>query len=162
MPAKLRSLNDAFVHELRDILGAEKQVVKALRMTSRRASSEELRTALAEHLDQTEGQIGRIERAFQSIGETVRAKSCAAMTGILEEGVEALRKADTDILDAMLIGISQKVEHYEIAAYGTLCSWAKELGHEEAGMLLHQNLDEEKQADERLVQIAGRLNQRVA
>jgi ferritin-like metal-binding protein YciE len=155
----LRSLEDCFQDELRDILSAEKQLVKALPKMAKGAESEELRAAIEEHLEETKGQVERLEKVFESIGKSARAKKCEAMEGLLEEGEELLEEdAEEGVLDAMIIAAAQKVEHYEIATYGTLCTWAKLLGHDDALQLLKENLAEEKTADEKLTQIASEVN----
>jgi ferritin-like metal-binding protein YciE len=151
----LRSLADCFVDELRDVLSAEKQLMKALPKMAKATENEELQSAFEMHLEETEKQIERLEAVFDSIGETARAKKCVAMEGLIEEGRELMdHEADPSALDAMLIGAAQKVEHYEIATYGTLCTWAKLLGYDDALDLLLETLAEEKAADEKLTAIA--------
>jgi ferritin-like metal-binding protein YciE len=152
-------LRDAFVAEMRDILGGEKQIQKGLRKMMQNASNEDLREAFQEHLHQTEGQIDRLEQAFQSIGEKPRGKHCPGIAGIIEEGEEIMGEAvEPEVLDAMLIAGAQKVEHYEIATYGTLCTWGEQLGFEEAVDLLKENLREEKETDEKLTELAQQVN----
>ena len=150
-----QTLHELFVEELRDMYDAEKRLIKALPKLAKHAQSDELRTALTEHLRQTEKQATRLEQVFKTIGETPKGKKCDGMIGILEEGnamVEELEEGP--ILDAALIAGCQKVEHYEIASYGTLAYFAELMGHERAKELLGTTLDEEKAADEKLNMIA--------
>jgi ferritin-like metal-binding protein YciE len=155
----LDSLADAFYDELRDVLSAEKQLTKALPKMAKNASSPDLKKAFEHHLKETERQIERVEQAFEETGKAARAKTCEAMSGLIEEG-EGLIKEDGDpmVKDAMLIAAAQKVEHYEIATYGTLCTWAELLGYPKALKLLKQNIDEEETADKKLSQIAKSIN----
>ena len=151
----MKNLEDLFHGLLQDVYYAEKQLLKTLPKMAKKASSEELAQAFTTHRDQTEGQIGRLEQAFEMIGKTPRAKKCDAILGIIEEGKEVMEEAEDDeVLDAGLIGAAQAAEHYEIARYGTLCAWAKQLGKPQLARLLHQTLEEEKQTDELLTQIA--------
>ena len=157
MPTK--DLQDALLEEMRDMLSAEKQITKALRKMARKASHDELRVGFEEHLEQTEGQIERLERAFETLEQKPRSKRCEAMEGILEEGEHVMEQAEKgDVLDAMMIAAAQKVEHYEIASYGTLQTWAKSLGFKEAERLFRETLDEEKQTDSRLTKLATKIN----
>lgn len=159
----LNNLADAFYDELRDILSAEKQLVKALPKMAKAASSEQLREAFQEHLQETEEQVQRVESAFEDTGKSARAKTCEAMKGLITEAEEMLsEKADPQVRDALLIAAAQKVEHYEIATYGTLCTWAKILGYENAVELLKQNLSEEQSADEKLTSLAEAVNEEAA
>jgi ferritin-like metal-binding protein YciE len=152
---KLASLEDAFMTELRDMYNAESQLVKALPRMAKAASAPELQSAITEHLEQTRGQIERLEQVFDTLGARVRGKKCLAMEGLVEEGKELISEdAEPGVMDASIIAAAQKVEHYEIASYGTLCAWAKQLGHDDAAQLLSQNLEEEKMADQKLSQIA--------
>jgi ferritin-like metal-binding protein YciE len=148
-------LHDLFLDELADMLHAERQITKALPKLIKAAEAEELRTALQDHLAETQQQINRIEQVFASLGEKVEAKPCKGMQGILEEGDEMVKEMkDTTALDAAIISGGQKVEHYEIASYGTLVAWAEKMGHDEAARLLGESLAEEKAADEKLTEIA--------
>lgn len=156
----LHNLEDAFYEELRDVLSAEKQITRALKKMIKKASNEHLKEAFEEHLEQTDGQIARLEQVFETLGRPARSRHCDAMAGILEEGKSAMEDAEeADVLDAMMIAGAQKVEHYEIASYGTLCAWAKLLGHNDAAKLLQQTLTEEKETDEKLTRIATEVNQ---
>lgn len=148
-------LHDLFVDELRDILGAEKQLLKGLKKMADTAVSNELKTAFKNHYSQTEGQIERLKQAFSSIGLTARGKKCKAMEGLLEEADEIIESFEGDeALDAALITAAQKVEHYEIASYGCLVTFAKLMEHTEAEQLLQATLDEEKETDVLLTEIA--------
>jgi ferritin-like metal-binding protein YciE len=152
---KLQSLEDLLVYEVKDLMSAEKQLVKALPKMAKGASHEVLRAAFEEHLEQTKTHVQRLEEVFKILGRTARAETCKAMEGLIKEGGEVLEEeGDETVKDAALIGAAQRVEHYEIAAYGTTRTLAEILGHTEAVELLQQTLDEEKEADERLTQIA--------
>jgi ferritin-like metal-binding protein YciE len=155
----LDTLADAFYDELRDVLSAERQLVKALPKLAKEANSTELQRAIKDHLKETEAQVERVERAFEDTGKAARAKTCEAMQGLIEEAEKMLKEeAEPAVRDAVIIGCAQKVEHYEIATYGTLCTWAKTLGYSDALDLLKQNIDEEKAADETLSEIAESIN----
>ncbi len=155
MPASIKSLEDAFVHELQDILHAEQQILKALPKMTKKASSPELQDAFEEHTRQTEEQVNRVKQAFQSIGRTSKAEKCEGISGIIKEGESVMKSsAEPEVLDAELIAAAQKVEHYEIAAYGTVCEWAEQLGFDEAHELLGLNLSEEKETDLKLSELA--------
>jgi ferritin-like metal-binding protein YciE len=152
---KLDSLENLFVHELKDLLSAEKQLVKALPKMAKGAANAELRTAFEEHLEQTKVHVERLEKIFTLIGKTARAEHCKAMEGLVEEGADLLKEEGSAMVkDAALIGAAQRVEHYEIAAYGTTRTLAELLGQSEAVELLQQTLDEEKETDEKLTHLA--------
>jgi ferritin-like metal-binding protein YciE len=158
------TLHDAFIDELRDTYDAEKQLTKALPKLAKAASSPELREAFETHLEETQGQIERLERVFTGLDEKPRGKHCDGIAGIIEEG-KAIMGEDFDdtTMDACLIAAGQRAEHYEMAAYGTLVAWARAMGHEEAAELLQETLDEEKAADEKLSGLAeGGINQGAA
>ena len=158
------TLHDAFVDELRDTYDAERQLTKALAKLTKAATSPGLREAFETHLEETKGQIERLEEVFQCLDEKVRGKHCEGIAGIIEEG-KALMEEDFDdaTLDAGLIAAGQRAEHYEIAAYGTLVAWAKTMGHTNAAALLQENLDEEKVANDKLSELAeGGINQDAA
>ena len=149
------ALHELFLEELADIHSAEKQLTKALPKMAKAAESTEVTAAFKDHLEETENQISRIEKVFQSLDEPVKRKKCKGMEGLLKEGNEmAEEMGDTPAIDATLIASAQKVEHYEIATYGTLVAWAKQMGHNEAVDLLTENLEEEKATDERLTRLA--------
>jgi ferritin-like metal-binding protein YciE len=153
--AKTGTLHDAFLDELRDAYDAEKQVTKALPKMIKAAASPDLRAAFETHLDETREQILRLEQVFASLGEKVRGKHCDGVAGIIEEGKAVMEEEfDDATMDACLIAAGQRVEHYEMAAYGTLVAWAEAMGHTEAAGLLQETLDEEKAADEKLTAIA--------
>jgi ferritin-like metal-binding protein YciE len=154
--ASIDSLTELLVDELKDLYDAEKRLTKALPKMAKKASNEQLRTAIEEHLEETLQQIGRLEEAFEHLGESAKAKPCAGMRGIIEEGEEHIGEdyEDDGLRDAVIIGSAQRVEHYEIAAYGTTIAHAKLLGHDEIVDLLVQTLNEEKAADEKLTEIA--------
>lgn len=152
---KLESLEELFLHEIKDLLSAEKQLVKALPKMAKGASSEALRAAFEEHLEQTKGHVERLEKVFKTVGKAARAEHCKGMEGLIEEGAELLEEEGTDaVKDAALIGAAQRVEHYEIAGYGTARTLAELLGNEEAMELLQETLDEEKETDEKLTELA--------
>jgi ferritin-like metal-binding protein YciE len=144
-------LRETFLEELADIYDAEKQLLKALPKMAQAAQHEDLRRAFEEHLEQTEGQVERLEQVFEVIGEEPKGKGCKAMEGMVREGDELIKERKGD---AALICAAQKVEHYEIASYGSLQSWARLLGEEEAADLLEETLDEERDTDERLTEVA--------
>jgi ferritin-like metal-binding protein YciE len=155
----IENLEDLFVHELKDILDAERQITKALPKMAKGAESEELKAAFEEHLSVTEEQIGRLETIFESMDKAARGKHCSGMEGLLKEGSDMLKEEESGpALDAALIAGAQKVEHYEIAAYGTLVEWAKLLGMDDAVELLKTTLAEEKETDEKLTSVASELN----
>jgi ferritin-like metal-binding protein YciE len=151
----MENIRELLVHELRDMLHAEQQLVKALPKMAEAAASIDLREAFEGHLLETEQQVNRLEQAFERLGETAKAKKCDGIAGIIKESEKLARKDGTGlVMDAGLICSAQKVEHYEIAAYGCLCTWAGLLGEEEVKSLLKQNLAQEKAADQKLTQIA--------
>src|SRR5687768_3313177 len=149
--AETGTLHDAFIEELRDAYDAEKQLVKALPKMAKAASSTELRQAFENHLEETKGQVGRLEQVFASLEEKARGKHCDGIAGIIEEG-KAVMEEDFDeaTMDACLIAGAQRAEHYEMAAYGTLVAWATAMGHTDAADLLQETLDEENATDEKL------------
>ena len=149
------NLREALVEEIRDLYNAEKQLVKALPKMAKGAESDELREALEQHLEETEGQVTRLERVFELLDEKPRGKHCAGMAGIVEEGSEKLQEdMEGSVLDACIIASAQKVEHYEICAYGTVIAWAEALGLTEVAQVLNETLEEEKATDEKLTALA--------
>jgi ferritin-like metal-binding protein YciE len=149
------TLHDAFLDELRDAYDAEKQLVKALPKMAKAAESTELRQAFVDHLEETNGHVTKLEQVFASLDERAKGKHCDGIAGILEEGKSTMEEDyEGATMDAALIASAQRVEHYEMAAYGTLVAWAKGMGHTEAADLLQQILDEEKAADEKLTEVA--------
>lgn len=148
-------LREFFVDALKDIYWAEKALTKALPKMSKNATTEKLVEALDAHLTETEGQIERLEKVFEMIGEKAVAKKCEAMAGLIKEGEEILEETEPGaVRDAGIIAACQKIEHYEIATYGTLGAYAKTLGEEKAGKILHETLEEEKAADKTLTEAA--------
>jgi ferritin-like metal-binding protein YciE len=162
--AETGTLHDAFVEELRDTYDAEKQLTKALPKLAKAATSPALREAFESHLEETRGQVDRLEQVFASLGERARGKHCEGIAGIIEEGKSIMEEDfDEATMDACLIAAGQRAEHYEMAAYGTLVAWARDMGHAEAERLLQETLDEEKAADEKLTSIAeSGVNQEAA
>ena len=162
--AEAGTLHDAFIDELHDTYDAEKQLTKALPKLAKAATSTDLRKAFESHLQETKGQIDRLEQVFGILDEKVRGKHCDGIAGIIEEGKSIMEEDfDETTMDACLIAAGQRAEHYEMAAYGTLVAWAQAMGHDEAASLLQQNLDEEKAADKKLSSIAeGGINQEAA
>lgn len=159
----MNSLYDLFVDELKDLYSAERQLIKALPRMMKGSTSDELRTAFENHLQQTEGHVERLEQIFERLEESPRGKKCKAMEGLVEEGEEALdHEGESDVLDAGIIGAAQRVEHYEMAAYGTACAHAKALGYEDLASILTQTLQEEEEADRLLTQIAEESVNRLA
>lgn len=151
-------LHELFLDELADLLNAEKQLTKALPKMAKAANARELADAFKSHLKETEGHVTRLEKVFKSLGEPVKSKKCKAMEGLVEEGKELMEEEkDSSALDAGLIAAAQKVEHYEIASYGTVCAWAEQMGHTKELAILQQTLEEEKAADEKLTGIAESL-----
>ncbi len=152
---KIKNLHDLFVAELRDMYNAEKQLVKALPKMAKAASRTELRDAIEQHLEETRQQVTRLETVFGQIEQKVAGATCEAMKGLVAEGSEIIDDTeDSPVRDAGLIAAAQKVEHYEIASYGCLITWAKALGFSTAAELLNQTLDEEKAADATLNSLA--------
>jgi ferritin-like metal-binding protein YciE len=153
--AGIDSLDTLLEDELKDIYDAEKQLTKALPKMAKKATAEELKAAFEEHLQQTEQHIERLEQVFEALELPVRGKKCKGMQNLLKEGDEMIAEAEDDATrDAVMIAAAQKVEHYEIAAYGTLRVWANVLGRSDAAGLLEETLEEEKETDQKLTQIA--------
>lgn len=152
---KLDTLKKLYVNELRDLYNAENQLVKALPKMTKGASSDELKQALEDHLRETEGHVERLDQIFKGLDENPKGKTCKAMKGLVEEGSEILEHdGDPSVLDAGIIAAAQKVEHYEIASYGTARTFANLLGEKEAAKLLQETLDEEGEANEKLNELA--------
>ncbi len=153
------SLNELYVDELKDLFSAENQLVKALPKMAKAASSEELRQGFEDHLEQTKGHVARLEQIFESIGESAKGKKCLGMEGLVKEGAEIMDEDfDSDVMDAALISAAQRVEHYEIAAYGTVRDYAELLNQQEQASLLQETLDEEKETDRRLTELSKKIN----
>jgi ferritin-like metal-binding protein YciE len=158
------TLHDALIDELRDTYDAERQLLKALPKLAKASTSPDLRAAFEAHLEETRGQVERLEEVFASLDEKVRGKHCDGIAGIIEEGKSVMEEDFDELaMDACLIASGQRAEHYEMAAYGTLIAWARAMGHDDAADLLQQNLDEEKAADEKLTALAeGGINEKAA
>lgn len=156
----IETLDDLFLHTLKDVLYAERKILKALPKMERKATDPKLKAALSSHRDETEEQIVRLEEVFDILGKPARGAKCDAMVGLIEEAEGLMADVeDTETMDAALISLAQAVEHYEIARYGTLVAWAKQLGHPQAAVLLKTTLDEEYGADKSLSKLAEqRLN----
>ena len=155
----VKNLRDAFVEELREALSAEKQITKALRQMARKSTNETLSEAFEQHRDETERQIERLEETFGLLELRPRASRCEGMSGIIDEGKEILHEdASPGVRDALMIAAAQKVEHYEIATYGTLCTWAKMMERDDIEKLLQETLSEEKKTDEKLTKLASEVN----
>jgi ferritin-like metal-binding protein YciE len=155
----IASLRDLYVEQLRDLYDGENQIIKALPKMIESTESEELRSALEEHLEITRQQAQRLETIFEGLGEDAKGEKCKGMEGIIKEGSEVVKEDMSDtVKDAAIIASAQRVEHYEIAGYGTVRTYADLLGEEQAVELLQQTLDEEKEADEKLSQLAEEIN----
>lgn len=160
---KESALKELYIKELRDTYDAEKQITKALPKMAKAASSSELRQAFEQHLEQTQNHIERLEQIFEALDESPKGKSCEGMEGLIEEGSEVIEEdLDAEAKDAGLTAAAQHVEHYEMASYGTLRAYANILGEREAASLLQETLDEEKETDEKLTSIAGKINLKAA
>jgi ferritin-like metal-binding protein YciE len=154
------SLRQVYIDELKDLYSAETQLVKALPKMAKGSTHDELRQAFEEHLRQTSEHVSRLEQIFEDLDETPGGKKCVGMEGLIKEGSQVMKEDYSDeAMDPAIIGAAQRVEHYEIAAYGTARAFAELLGHEEHVSLLQQTLDEEKETDEKLNELAGQINQ---
>jgi ferritin-like metal-binding protein YciE len=162
--AETKTLHDAFIDELRDSYDGERQLLKALPKLAKAATSPILRDAFESHLDETRGHVERLEQVFELLDEPVRGKHCEGIAGIVEEGKSIMAEDFNDATkDACLVAAGQRVEHYEMAAYGTLVAWAEAMGHNDAVNLLRETLEEEKAADEKLTSIAeGGVNEQAS
>ncbi len=160
----IQTMDDLFVHTLRDIYYAENQIAKSLPAMIEKASAPELKQAFQTHLSETQNQIKRLEEVFRLHGQEAKGVDCEAIDGILDEAQSVMGNvADQNVLDAAMLAAAQAVEHYEITRYGTLATWAKELGREDCARLLHQTLEEERATDEKLTRIAeARVNRKAA
>ena len=156
---KIESLHELYIKELNDLYDAENQIIKALPKMIEASNSDQLRLALSEHLEQTRNQVARLEQVFRLHNEEAEGEKCDGMAGIIDEGKDIIKHDENpDVRDAGIIAAAQRVEHYEMAAYGTVRTWAQQMGHTQAAALLQQTLDEEGEADKRLTQIAMSLN----
>jgi ferritin-like metal-binding protein YciE len=160
----IKNMDDLFVHTLRDIYYAEKQIVQALPEMIEKSNDPQLKQGFQSHLRETENHVKRLERVFQLHGKEAKGVDCPAIDGIIDEANEvAGEAANKAVLDAALIAAAQAVEHYEITRYGSLIAWAKQLGRNDCAVLLHQNLDEEKAADKKLTALAeSNVNRKAA
>ena len=160
----IQTMNDLFVHQLRDVYYAENQIVKNLPKMIEKANDPELKEGFRTHLEQTRNHVRRLEQVFKMHGAEVEAVDCPAMDGILEEADDVAGEiADNTVLDAGLAAAAQTVEHYEIARYGTLIAWAKRLGRDDCASILQQTLEEEKETDKKLTELAeSQINKRAA
>lgn len=158
----MKDLKDLFYHLLKDVLYAEKQIIRNLPKMAKQVQSEELKQAFQQHRDETQVQVERLEQIFEMIGKAPRAETCEAIVGLVEEAKEVMEDAsDAETRDAGVLAAAQAVEHYEIARYGTLAAWAEELGMKDAAKLLRETLEEEKKTDQLLSKIAlARLNKK--
>jgi ferritin-like metal-binding protein YciE len=155
---KLDTLKKLYIEELRDLYSAETQIVKALPKMAKAASTPELGEAFREHLEQTKGQVARLEKIFQELQEKPKGKTCRGMEGLIKEGEELMKeKAEPEVMDAGLISAAQRVEHYEIAGYGTVRTYARLLGETEAERLLDETIQEEGEADKKLTSLAEQI-----
>jgi ferritin-like metal-binding protein YciE len=155
MEETMKTMNDLFLHVLKDIYYAEKQILKALPKMVKAAETPELKRALEHHREETEGQVERLEQVFNEIDKPARGEKCEAIVGIIAEGEDVIKKGgEPAVIDAGLIATAQAVEHYEIARYGTLIAWAEQLGLSDSAAALKQTLREEKTADQKLTEIA--------
>ena len=153
------TMDELFVDELKDLYSAEKQITRALPKLVKAATSDELRQAFQSHLEETNGHVQRLEKAFEILGKSPKGKTCVGMKGVLEEGAEVLEDTDKgEVRDAGLISAAQRVEHYEMAGYGAARNFAKLLGQDEIAELLEETLEEEKAADKKLTSISVQVN----
>src|ERR1700688_2967588 len=160
---KMNHLKHLYVEELKDLYSAENQLVKALPKMAKASTSEDLRAGFEEHLEQTREHVARLEKIFKALGESPKGKKCKGMEGLIKEGAEMIGEAPPpEELDAGLISAAQRVEHYEIAGYGCVSTYAKILGEDQAVSLLRQTLEEEKETDKKLTQLAGHINAEAA
>src|ERR1700730_17416107 len=156
---KHNELKDLYIDELRDLYDAENKLVKALPKLAKAANSDKLRSGFEEHLEQTRGHVERLEEIFEALSEKPTGKKCAGMAGLVKEGQEIMDEHfSEEVMNAALISAAQRVEHYEIAAYGCVSTWAQLLGESEAGALLEKTLEEEKETDQKLTELSREIN----
>ena len=154
-----QGLKELYIDELKDLYSAENQLVKALPKMAKAASSDELRAGFEKHLEQTRGHVQRLEKIFEALGESPKGKTCKGMQGLIEESSEATEEDyEGSVMDAALIGAAQRVEHYEIAGYGTVRSMAETLTEDDHVSLLEETLEEEKETDEKRTELAEQIN----
>ena len=157
MAEEMNPIEEMLADQLKDLFSAENQIIKALPKMAKNATNEQLRVAFERHLEETRNHVARLEQIAEEMGITLRGKKCKGMEGLLEEGKEVMSEFDDEVLDAAMIGAAQKVEHYEIAAYGTARTHAQMLGMTKAARLLQQTLDEEGRTDKKLTDLAERV-----
>ena len=157
MAEEMNPVQEMLVDQLKDLYSAENQLLKALPKMAKKATNEQLRVAFERHLEETRGQVARLDQIADELDVTLRGKKCKAMEGLIEEGKEVMEEYEGDILDAAMIGAAQKVEHYEIAGYGTARTHATMLGLTKVARLLQQTLDEEGRTDKKLTDLAERV-----
>jgi ferritin-like metal-binding protein YciE len=157
MAEEMNPIQEMFVDQLKDLYSAENQILKALPKMAKKATSEQLRVAFERHLEETRNHVARLEQIAETMDISLRGKKCKGMEGLIEEGKEAMEEFEDDVLDAAMIGAAQKVEHYEIAGYGTARTHATMLGLSKAARLLQQTLDEEGRTDKKLTDLAERV-----
>jgi ferritin-like metal-binding protein YciE len=156
---KAKSLSELFNHELEDLYDGENQIINALPKMAKAASDTELQNAFKEHLNQTRNQVSRLEQVFEILGAKAKEGDCKGMAGLIKEGNDLIKlDSDPEVRDAALSTAAQRVEHYEIAAYGTVRTWARLLGYQEAEQLLQETLEEEKETDQKLNELAEGIN----
>jgi len=156
---KMESLRELFVEELKDLYSAENQILKVLPKMIKAASSKELKKGFEEHLEQTKGHVERLEQIFEGLDDSPKGKKCKGMEGLLEEGKDWMEEdAEPEVMDAGLIAAAQHVEHYEMAGYGCVRTYAELLGNKRAAQILQKTLDEEKQTDSKLTNLATKIN----
>jgi ferritin-like metal-binding protein YciE len=156
---EMQSLRELMIDELKDLYSAETQILKALPKMIKKATSEELKSGFEKHLKETEGHVERLDKIFQQLDASPRGKKCKGMEGIIEDGKELMEKdADPEVMDAGLIGAAQHVEHYEMAGYGCVRTYAELLGLSDVAKLLQKTLDEEKATDEKLTELSRQIN----
>jgi ferritin-like metal-binding protein YciE len=151
-------LRELYIDELKDLYSAENQLVKALPKMAKASTSDDLRSGFEEHLEQTKTHVQRLETIFEKLGESPKGKKCKGMEGLIAEGAEAIEEYEAELLDAALIGAAQRVEHYEMAGYGTVIAFAEELGESDHVSILNETLEEEKETDEKLSDLAEDIN----
>ena len=156
----MNTLKELFHETLKDVYFAENAILKALPKMASKATHEDLKAAFTEHVEQTKGQVKRLDQVFKMLGEKPEGKECPALKGLVQETEELISETkEPNVLDAGLIGCAQAVEHYEMARYGTLMAWAEQLDMEDAAELLEETLDEEKETDEKLTELSGSINE---
>lgn len=161
MANKMKNLEDLFKHELQDLYSAETQLIDALPKMAEKASNSELKNGFKTHLEETKKQKQRLEEVSKELDFELKGKTCKAMQGLIREGEEIMKEdAEKEVMDAALIAAAQRIEHYEIAGYGTVCTYAEKLGYNDIKKKLGETLEEEKKTDEKLNKVASRVNEK--